>query len=192
MSEPVIYMFEVILASSVFFLGYVLLKKHSNPRFRRVYLMLWLIFSITFPFISIDDSRIEVPIFPSVLTEDIGFSSGEVNESLADSFELEKRNEGIASRSNGVTPNVFLSDEKSSSIDWYNLCLICYVAIAILILIRVFLGIYQIVTLRKTSKVDFINGRKIYQVANEVKGVSFFNWIFIGHVLDSERGCFSA
>lgn len=79
-------------------------------------------------------------------------------------------------------------DEVKSEIDWIWILKVGYLIVAGFFLMRVIIGLSQIVRLKSRSKSAKEYGLTIYQVSNPTfKGASFLGWIFIGETIGKER-----
>ena len=184
MGEFLIYLFEVVLTSAIFFLGYLLIKKHSLPNFRRIYLILWLLFSTLFPFVSLDSLKLDVPIFPSTTLE-----SEVVDHWMPSDRDEAPSFEEVYSSSDfsDNQPGQIVEVENTPTISQGKVFLVSYFGISFLLLIRMFIGLFQILSMRMGAQVIYVDDRKVYKVSNTIKGASFFKWIFIGDVPENER-----
>ena len=57
MNEFITFTIEFLLLSVSFYLGFLLIRNYTTPAFKRFYLLAWLVFSVAFPFITIESHR---------------------------------------------------------------------------------------------------------------------------------------
>ncbi len=186
MNDLIIYILEVIIVSSIFYLGYLGIQRHSRATIRRFYLLGWLFFSILFPFFSINTTAI-----PTV----------SIHRNFVIDSEQESYENPLFQAESAVSPSIEKSpdptfsygqlgnrEDKSSGFDWNILFISIYSCVALFFIARMLLGIFQIWKLKKASFKTDLNESVIYELVNSnVKGASFFGWIFIGKLSKKEK-----
>ena len=165
------YVFEVILGSSVLFLGYYLTKNFIAIAFRRFFLLSCLVLPLVFPLISFNSSEqvvIGIPNQVNLLFEapiqEINTEIASINSSTAIDVSLEQIND---------------SPIPKADINWINLAVFIYFIVAAFLLIRMGFSLFSLIKLIRNPKAEF-NGTRIYVVDQQhFSGGSFFNHIFI-------------
>lgn len=182
MKELFTFFIESILVSASFYGGLLIIKNHTTPTFKRFYLLIWMICSITFPLISIESDQAPQITIEKTITD--ASNRPEPNYELKEYHDL-LRSEGVIQYSNESLKSKEVS---SASINWSWVGIIAYLMVTIFFLIRIVIGMIQIFRLRKNAiRLEEQNG-SLFQVNNpEFRGASFFRWIFIGENVDEER-----
>lgn len=182
MREAITFFIEMILISGTFFLGHKLIFRYSAAHFRRIYLLAWLSCSAVFPLISL-----EVPISSplSVITaEELGAVSSPI-ASIAPPGIVEANQSQFTSP---PTSSSIAASEQVTSFNWQLLVAVGYSLVALILLLRIVVGYFQILNLKKSASVNSHYGNRVFEVSNpSFKGASFFNWVFIGNSIDENR-----
>ncbi|MEM9390226.1 MAG: M56 family metallopeptidase [Bacteroidota bacterium] len=176
MNDVLTYGIEVTLVSIIFFIGYLIVKRISNPGFRRAYLLGSISLMVLLPLLQI---QVETPL-PSV---ELPGLSGDISYAPPTSFtktvSISKTSDNV-----DVVRDVSSSDlilDKKASIDFISWSIILYVIVALFFLIRLAIGLWSIYRLKKEAECIIFSGQKIYVVKNSgFTGASFFHLILIG------------
>ena len=54
MNQLLTFALEMLLVSATFCVGYLIIRSHTTPTFKRAYLLIWMALSVTLPLISIE------------------------------------------------------------------------------------------------------------------------------------------
>lgn len=178
MNQLFILTIEFIIATAVFYLGFLIIKNYTTPNFKRFYLLTWMIFSVVFPLVSI-----ETTYMPDLSVNNMVIASTSRPQPKVDLEEQNPFQEAIEAE---IPQSVSVpKGEKVASMDWSYIIMIGYFIPVLFFLLRILLGVIQIVNLKKNAeKLE----DDIFQVNNpSFRGASFFKWIFIGHGVDENR-----
>ncbi|WP_421764491.1 M56 family metallopeptidase [Ekhidna sp.] len=181
MRELMTFFIELLISSSLFYLGFLIIKNHTTPTFKRFYLVAWLVFSVSFPLISIQSDQ-----YPSVSINQIVI---EASNRPQPNLVLKESQSSESSPDLSVNQNAAaVANDAKNEIDWIMILQTGYLIVAGFFMVRMIIGLFQIVMLKSDSKPVKENGLIIYQVNNpKFKGASFFGWIFIGESAQQER-----
>ncbi|MEP0984059.1 M56 family metallopeptidase [Ekhidna sp.] len=181
MRELMTFFIELLISSSIFYLGYLIIKNHTTPTFKRFYLIAWLVFSVSFPLISIQSAQ-----YPSVSINQIvieGSNRPQPNLVLKESHSSESSPDLSVNQNAAAVGN-----EAKNEIDWITILKTGYLIVAGFFMVRMMIGLFQILKLKSGAKPVKENGLTIHQINNpKFKGASFFGWIFIGESVQHER-----
>ncbi len=165
------YVFEVILGSSVLFLGFYLSRNFLGIVFRRYFLLSCLGLPLVLPLISLDTSeKIASPI------------QSQVNQIFT--IPIEENQSRVpfpGTASEEITQSA--QDENTTisrtSVPWINIAVIISLIVSAFLFIRLCISIFSILKLVKTPITEH-NGKRFHLIENQqFSGGSFFNFIFI-------------
>tara|TARA_Y100001972_G_scaffold124522_1_gene173852 strand:- start:1665 stop:3458 length:1794 start_codon:yes stop_codon:yes gene_type:complete len=165
------YLFEVILGSSVLFLGYYLTKNFLSIAFRRYFLLGCLLLPLIFPLLSIGTPEKVIGEIPNQVNH---FFDTSYKENLAENVSL-------------IVPTVQMESEaqsldhqnSKSEISWKNLGVFIYFMVVAFLLIRMSFSLFSLLKLIRNPKAEF-NGTRFFIVdQQQFSGGSFFHFIFI-------------
>lgn len=180
MNVNAIYFLEVLTASGLFALGFLILKEHSNVRFKRVYLLAWLALSALLPLLNIQGTNLTYSI-----SSQVDF--------------IRQQNETLVTGSNKVddmmTPETFpkdsiLLEENSAIAKWKlsDLIWTFYFVISFGFLVRLMVQLWSIAQYARTGIKKELSGEGFLEIDDlQLSGASFFKWIFIGKNLSFEE-----
>ncbi len=167
------YWVEVILGSSVFFLGFLLTRNYLSISFRRFYLLGCLIIPLMLPLIAFntaDKVVTELPqqidqLFVEKTEESTGFiPQSELNIETAQNNEIKRK----------------------SSISWVSMAFYLYSGVCFILLIRFLISLFSIWRLINNPKEER-NGMQYYLIDNpHFSGGSFFHHIFINRSFQND------
>ncbi len=183
MKEIAVYLMEFFLISTLFFVVYVYVKGRSIPSLKRVLLLCWLVSSFLFPLITIDGYVYSVPqlTYENLETNGVGDQSD---------ASLPKLNT-VASpefNSQAVVPTETVAEPSNEKVSYKMLLITVYLVVASLLLVRFFMGLVQIMLMKRHAEKRHINGRLVFMVNQPgFTGASFFKWVFIGADIASEN-----
>lgn len=181
MNELIIFAIEFLLLSTSFYLGFLIIRNYTTPTFKRFYLLAWLIFSVAFPFITIESQQsLEMNVDKIVRESSLQPTPDVVlveDDNLVQSVEVPE----------SLEPDVNHSNDASTDVNWMQILKISYLTISGFFLLRIFIGLIQIWKLRLNAGQPSEMDKSVFVVNNPTfKGASFFGWIFIGKSVSQE------
>ncbi|MEQ8679926.1 MAG: M56 family metallopeptidase [Cyclobacteriaceae bacterium] len=169
------YLFEVILGSSVLFLGYALTKNYLTIAFRRFFLLSCLFLPLVFPLISFDTSEKIVAELPDQVNH--------LFDAPLERNHVEEISTGAQLKEVTLTEQDQSIVNSSTEINWTTLSIILYLVVSACLFIRMCLSLISLLRLIKNPVTEF-NGQKLYVIDNQqFSGGSFFHFIFINKEL---------
>ncbi|MEQ8881191.1 MAG: hypothetical protein RLQ12_16220, partial [Cyclobacteriaceae bacterium] len=169
------YLFEVILGSSVLFLGYTLTKNYLTIAFRRFFLLSCLFLPLVFPLISFDTSEKIVAELPDQVNH--------LFDAPLERNHVEEISTGAQLKEVTLTEQDQSIVNSSTEINWTTLSIILYLVVSACLFIRMCLSLISLLRLIKNPVTEF-NGQKLYVIDNQqFSGGSFFHFIFINKEL---------
>ncbi|MEP1033754.1 M56 family metallopeptidase [Ekhidna sp.] len=181
MNQLVVFGIEFLLASSIFYLVYLIIKDHTTPTFKRFYLLSWMVFSVSLPLINIELDRL-----PNLSVTKI-MSESSIQPKPKPDLKFNQNNESFEEGVKDSKTVILSNNESQTEVNWRLVFSICYLVISVFYLIRIIIGIVQIIRLRLVSSV-LPDENSVFQVnSSSFKGASFFNWIFIGGSIETDR-----
>lgn len=169
------YLFEVILGSSVLFLGYALTKNYLTIAFRRFFLLSCLFLPLVFPLISFDTSEKIVAELPDQVNH--------LFDAPLERNHVEEISNGAQLKEVTLTEQDHSIVNSSTEINWTTLSIILYLVVSACLFIRMCLSLISLLRLIKNPVTEF-NGQKLYVIDNQqFSGGSFFHFIFINKEL---------
>jgi len=154
-----IYLIQANIALSLFFILYaVVLKRDTFLHLRRFFFLSVILFSLLYPLIT-------VPV-PGGLSELFSVKTEEAVSTVfigEPSFEIVSVEETAPSR----------------DINWTGICMIIYISITLLFLVRFLIQLLSIIRIRVRSELTVISGIPVYRLKDDITPFSFFNLIFI-------------
>lgn len=183
MKDLIVYLLEMFLVSSIFYLTFLLIRNHTTPFFKRIYLGVWLISSIGFPLITVQSvmsSPVEVASY---------IQPGELEHQRYDEFAGEKPLPSEEKTTNTFPQQqVSNQQQKRTRTNSNQIILGLYVCVSVFLLFRIILGVVQVVRLRNKSFLSYVDNIPVYEVDDSsFSGASFFGWIFIGKDLGQTK-----
>jgi TonB family protein len=155
----IIYLIQANIALSLFFILYaVLLKRDTFLHLRRLFFLSVILFSLLYPLIT-------VPL-PGGLTDLFSVKTEEAVATVfigEPSFEIVSVEETAPSR----------------DINWTGICMIIYISITLLFVVRFLIQLISIIRIRVKSEPAEISGIPVYRLRDDITPFSFFNLIFI-------------
>ncbi len=164
MTDFIQYLPEVILGSSVMFLGYFLFRDKFSIPFRRFYLLGCMILPLLMPLVSFNSIQPEIKFVPHKVNE--AFSVTETPQMIIPQDMPTTSGEKIN------------SEPENGSFDWAIIAIIAYCSISMLFILRL---VFSLITISKLIRNAHKNENDPYRIVKDKKfsGGSFFNWIFI-------------
>ncbi|MDR2954669.1 MAG: M56 family metallopeptidase [Prevotella sp.] len=157
MDTIILYFIKVSISVALFYGLYMfLLRKDTFFRIRRFYFLFAMIFSLVFPLLTIEiptqiDQEAEAPVYVYWLSQIDTIGGIQAAE-----------------------------QETRTSIDIWDIILICSIAITIIMAVRFIIQLCSIVKLRISNETEKVSSYKIINVKDKsVSPFSFFRWIFI-------------
>ncbi|WP_462248042.1 M56 family metallopeptidase [Ekhidna sp.] len=182
MKELITFTIEFILVSITFYLGLQIIKKHTTATFKRYYFLTWMALSVLLPLVTFEsthssDLSVDRLINESANRPDPNYELKEYHSQLIE--------EGKSTNQAAKVKHV---DTKNSDFSWIALIKIGYLFVVGLLVVRIVIGIGQILRLRINAIKSKDELGSFYVVKDSsFKGASFFGWIFIGETLDESR-----
>lgn len=180
MNQSIIFIVELLFVSAVFCVGYIIIRNHTTPTFKRFYLLAWIICSVTFPLVTFKSEASPTLSVHKAVSEAAQRPSPNVN--LKQLHEVEALNvphKDVDSKS-------VVESQMDAEVDWISILATGYSLVAGFFLLRIIIGIIQIFRLKLRSQNLETDNGLVFQVKDpEFKGASFFNWIFVGEALDA-------
>ena len=176
------FLIELLLVSAAFCMGYLIIKNHTTATFRRFYLLAWMIFSVSFPLITVESSGSPNTSIRQMVQE--SYDRPQPNLELKEYYELE-----LSGKAQEEATTDAVSDKMvSKKTDWGWYLMVVYFLVAGALLLRTVLGIVQIFRLKRgATRLPEFDG-SVFQINDsKFKGASFFGWIFIGQAVDTDR-----
>lgn len=168
------YLLELTLVSGVFCFAFYFIRKRSTPFFKRYFLLASVLFSIAFPFITIDS-----PASPPIQLEDVVTSNSPVLSELED---YGGQQEFSYVETDSSRQGSFQVQTQQESFDLAKMLMAIYGAVTVFLLLRILVGIIQILKLRRTALIKVSDLGHYYLIEkSKFRGASFFNWVFIGN-----------
>ena len=180
MNTFLFYLLELTLVSGVFCFAFYFIRKRSTPFFKRYFLLASILFSIAFPFITID-----TPTSPPLQIEEVVIASSrslpvQGNDVAIQDLSYVERNE--------LKQGYFQTVPKQESFNLMNMIAIGYGAVALFLLMRILVGFAQIFRLRKAASNKTSELGNYYLIEeSKFRGASFFNWVFIGSGVEENK-----
>ena len=179
MNTLIAFALELLSVSICFYLGFLIIRNHTTPTFKRFYLLCWMILSVLLPNVTIESDQIS-QVSINQLVEDrvrrpqpAPYSNPELNDEM--DFNSIQSDPEIVAETIDPSWNLF---EILSTV---------YLVITGFLLFRILAGLVQIVQLRMKANVMESQGRKLYMVQDpDFKAASFFSWVFIGSDLNNQ------
>lgn len=181
MKELLTFGIELSFLTIVFYVGFLIIRNNTTPTFKRFYLLVWLISSIAFPLIEVEFEQ----------SHKVGVSQL-IEEQTIRPVPMQEKIENFQSRQMEDQNWSYYSDVKdkqteedsNAKVDWISVLKIGYGMVTLFFLIRILLGVFQIVKMRfastrSKSGIHLIDDPKF-------KGASFFKWVFIGASLEQD------
>lgn len=181
MNQLITFAVEFLLVSSVFYLGFLIIKNHTRPTFKRFYLLAWLIFSIAFPLISFESEQ-SLDMSVSRIVRDA--SQRPAPKAAINHDQILTQPDLDLQSIESIKSTGSVANSKGS---WLMFLIGGYCLISALLLGRIILGIIQIFRLKANSeRIETSLGYVFLVNKSTFKGASFFKWIFIGKSIDQE------
>ena len=154
-----IYLIQANIALSLFFILYaVVLKRDNFLHLRRFFFLSVILFSLLYPLIT-------VPV-PGSLSDLLSVKTEETVTTVfigEPVMEIVPAEETVPSR----------------DINWTELCMIIYISITLLFVLRFLIQLISIIRVRVKSELTEISGIPVYRLKDDITPFSFFNLIFI-------------
>jgi len=179
MKELLLFFGETLIVSVLFFLGFRLIRNHTTPRFKRFYLIGWMVFSVLFPLVSLDTFTFHSSLITSSMQEERTTpTANELEESPMNNYTFNGPS-NFSSRSD--LEAAIKVNEKKSKLGQEQVILAIYLTVTLSLFGRILLGLFQIWRLKSISTKSELHGHEILEVNDrKFTGASFFSWIFIG------------
>ncbi|WP_436517473.1 M56 family metallopeptidase [Ekhidna sp. To15] len=178
MNQFTAFLIETLLLSSVFCLGYLVIQNHTTPTFKRFYLLAWMIFSVSFPLITVKSEAAPYLSVGKVITES--------SQRPSPNFELRELNnvELPYDLAEKAPISAASKTETNAEISWVMILTVGYCMVSGFLFLRIIIGLIQILNLKHRSQILKESDGLVYQVDDSLfNGASFFNWIFVGNTL---------
>ncbi|MEM9858022.1 MAG: M56 family metallopeptidase [Bacteroidota bacterium] len=170
MTSLIPYWLEVILTSIIFYSGFLIIRKVTNPTIRRYYLLSTLLLIVLLPMIQLDISIDYLPDHPVSIS----------TQSMRKASDLDQNK--VLDTSHSTT---FFMDipkmEEAVTIDWWGVLTVGYFVIVMIFLLKMGIAIVSLFYLKKNAHIKIFEGHIVHVVKKTgFSGASFFGVIFIG------------
>ncbi|MEM6526490.1 MAG: M56 family metallopeptidase [Bacteroidota bacterium] len=170
MTNLILYGLETAMASIIFYLGFLIIRKVTGPTVRRCYLLSTLVLIVLLPMIQLDVSRDYLPGSPMVISTQGVLKASDLSES---------------SKISEPDSSAFTTDEPQAkgamNINWMWILAIGYFTIVVLFLVKMAMALVSLFRLKNSALPEVFDDRSVYVVKKPgFSGASFFGMIFIG------------
>ncbi len=179
MNQLITFLLEFLILSIAFCIGFLIIRNYTTPTFKRFYLLAWIVFSISFPAITVKSEASPELSVRQMINESSQRPTPNVALKEFHAFEEPQTTGGE------VIKYVKPAEAAENNINWMAVIKSLYFLVMSFFMLRVMLGIVQIFRLKSRSKYLEEYEGHVYQVNDtSFKGASFFKWIFIGSEID--------
>ncbi|MEM7108624.1 MAG: M56 family metallopeptidase [Bacteroidota bacterium] len=170
MANLISYGLDTIVASIIFYAGFLIMRRVTGPMVRRYYLLSTLVLVVLLPVVQLDISSDYLPENPVSLSTQSTFDTGNF-------YEVDGLNKSHSP--------AFVTDEsrvkEAITINWVVVLTTGYFCIAVLFLFKMGMAVVSLLHLKNNAFPQIFEDQSVYVVKNPgFSGASFFGIIFIG------------